>query len=282
MPCRVILISVRLRLGVHGMHNSPHKLSAIVAIAMLSAATFAGCTSTRSTATSSPTPPVTATSSTPTPSVTLATLKTGQQVAVGDVISHDRRESAHVAITVGTGGSFVVTLSNVQNARQGEIDVALATNRFTYGQPCFDAGPRTELGALNSRASQSLTLVPDFQTIDPSYLHSLVFSDGPPDNTKCLGNAVGAANLSWTMPNMRPDLLAVDDGTRPGATGMTTTITGRLTSYVSVKGDRVAAIAARFGLSVPDLLYLNPNALQDVGGLAVQAGSRVNLSTATR
>lgn len=87
---------------------------------------------------------------------------------------------------------------------------------------------------------------------DLSYFHSLVAT--APGN----GPVVAAAALTWTTPSPYPDLHPVDSGAIAFARGRTIIDAGALIGYVPNPSDTLYAISRRFGISVVELVYLNP------------------------
>jgi hypothetical protein len=74
----------------------------------------------------------------------------------------------------------------------------------------------------------------------------------------CVGQLVAYAPLRWSIGDLRPGLHVADSGPRIGAEGQPTTAAGQPVSYTVVSGDTLGAIAARFGITIDDLFYLNP------------------------
>ena len=60
------------------------------------------------------------------------------------------------------------------------------------------------------------------------------------------------------MPDLRPDLTVVDNGATGGAMGPVAQNSDGPATYEVVDGDVLDEIAARFGITVLDLFYLNP------------------------
>jgi LysM repeat protein len=78
---------------------------------------------------------------------------------------------------------------------------------------------------------------------------------------------------------MRPSLRVSDSGSKRWATGKVTVVGGWPVSYVVAPYDVMAVIAQRFGITVDDLLYLNPT--RGYGPTAL-AGETLNLSKKLR
>ena len=100
----------------------------------------------------------------------------------------------------------------------------------------------------------------------------------------CALEYVGYANLTWDIPDLRPDLVVVDSGPREHAQGtVVLDAEGAPLSYTTVEGDRLSLIAKRLGISQDDLRYLNPtDNLFGGSALDVPAGEILNLTKANR
>lgn len=148
-----------------------------------------------------------------------------------------------------------------------------------------DPGP-----ALSTEPEQSFLLRLDFAPAlaDPSYAHSVFINHvdlddpggGCPWGTVPVG---AAAELSWTIGDLRPDLEVVDAGRAEHATGeVTLADDGGPLRYLIAPGDLYADIAARFGLRPEDLDYLNPVSDWSSGRDYLEAGCTLNLAKESR
>jgi len=70
----------------------------------------------------------------------------------------------------------------------------------------------------------------------------------------CLDSFLGTATLDWTLPDLRPDLVLADSGSRDGAHGIIT----EDGDYLTTAGDVWGEIAKRFGITSDELEWLNP------------------------
>lgn len=117
---------------------------------------------------------------------------------------------------------------------------------------------------------------------DPSWLDSLVMLDlgeSEPDANGCNYPVALHADIEWTMPDVRPDLVVTDGATAPNAAGEVTLEDGAPVSYVVASNDTVDAVARRFGITAEELMFLNParqNATATPRDQLV-AGERLNL-----
>ena len=95
-----------------------------------------------------------------------------------------------------------------------------------------------------------------------------------------LGSVVATAPLTWDLPDMNPGLEVVDHGAAEGAYGQVgLAANGAPMSYASPGATRRMGITERFGITLRDLEWLNPDRLS---GRLVLADITLNLSRETR
>ena len=99
-----------------------------------------------------------------------------------------------------------------------------------------------------------------------------------PNGAPCEHAAAALATLHWTRSAALDRLAPRDRGPRQAARGTTDPRHGRPRTYTAARGDFAPAVAARFGITLDDLLWLNPRRLHG----AVLAGDAVNLDPARR
>ena len=91
-----------------------------------------------------------------------------------------------------------------------------------------------------------------------------------------MASNVASAILDWKIPDMRPGLMIEDSGKTGGANGDVTLVDGEPVTYTITRDDLLPEIAARFGVTVDDLNYLNPTGSTSVPPL--WTGDTINLS----
>jgi LysM repeat protein len=122
---------------------------------------------------------------------------------------------------------------------------------------------------------------------DPSWLDSLVMLDsGQPelDADGCRFPVALSADIEWTMPDVRPDLVVIDGAVAPNAAGEVTIDDGAPVSYIVAPNDTLNAVARRFGITAEELMFLNP-ARQNATATPrdeLVAGERLNLAKTRR
>lgn len=103
-----------------------------------------------------------------------------------------------------------------------------------------------------------------------------------PGTLECLADVVGRGAIEWTFAPLRSDLAPVDRGTTGGARGETEVLEGRPVSYTVVGDDLIDEVAARFGITRDDLLYLNPTRMPSSMRETLDVGEVLNLSVDRR
>jgi LysM repeat protein len=109
-------------------------------------------------------------------------------------------------------------------------------------------------------SSASLGIKPSFLTTLVTY-SAAASADGVPVE---LGpdKVLAVTSIHWSIPVRQTNVHPVDGGTRSNAAGAVsaTTPSGAPAGYVVAPGDTTGRVAERFGISVPDLLWLNQGA----------------------
>ncbi|MFE5671580.1 LysM peptidoglycan-binding domain-containing protein [Agromyces sp. NPDC056523] len=101
-----------------------------------------------------------------------------------------------------------------------------------------------------------------FETNDPSYMRTAVIWAASPGAPVGLGSVVATAALTWDLPDMNPGLAVVDRGPDDGARGAVTLAPdGTPSTYRVAWGDTPDGITERFGITLDDLEWLNPDRL---------------------
>jgi hypothetical protein len=116
---------------------------------------------------------------------------------------------------------------------------------------------------------------------DPSFLDGLVLVqriEADVAASDCVLTIVARAPFDWDLPDIRPGFVVVDSGSTGGATGELTLIGGMPASYTVAAGDVTEEIAARLGITVHDIAWLNPFR----GNSTAIAGETVNLDRNSR
>jgi len=269
--------------------TTARRFSAAVAAAVAVVAVLAGCVPTAATAerhsrtpTGSPTVRATPTSpppgagsaspsrapspspSTPPPPAPVITpVPAGTVVAEGNVASPKGSIHYHYRMVSNGDDTYSAEYSGFTNTAPIPVSATLIEIPPRVGDGLTDHGVGDHLlgGPTTSAPAPSAANI----GTAPSYLVALVTyssvasADGVPVE---LGPAkVLAVNtVHWSVPARQTNVHPSDGGARPLAGGMVTASTpsGAPTSYRVGHGDLPANVAERFGITLQDLLWLNP------------------------
>lgn len=241
-------------------------VGAAVAVVM-TALVLVGC--------SAPAPRPTPTGEAEIPAADTIQLPEGQVVATGtftDAIGH---VTGDVTIAAAADETFVLSIAGFSSSI-ATAELSAGGEPITPDQRCFTEEWRMGLG---THTSADLELELPFD--DPSFIASITVTTLPEESSDdCPLEYVGYANLTWDIPDLRPDLVVVDLGPREHAEGtVELDAAGAPLSYTTVEGDRLSLIAKRMGIGQDDLRYLNPtDNLFGGSALEVPAGEILNLS----
>lgn len=176
------------------------------------------------------------------------------------VVATGAFESA-AAETTGTvtvtkrGDQFTVSVDNFEMDFDGQVSFVLSDKKITPGM-CAEHGNYQIAYAVEESTDKLPTIKIFHGSDDPSYLETasiVQYPDGT-DVGGCAQPFLGIATLDWTLPDMRPDLVLEDSGSRTGAHGIIT----EDGDYYTTSGDVWSEIADRFGITPDELEWLNP------------------------
>lgn len=249
---------------------------AVATVAMLAVIALSGCTaalgpsrataSARSASVTSQRPPKT--TATPGPATANGIVATGQ------FGSPDGTTSGTVTVSL-QNSELILHVDGFRTTAQGSLQFQLSP--WAPSTPCLADEHSLILGRPGLRQVGIGSLA-----TDPSFYKTVVMTraptpQNPTDTNGCVFTPVAFAPISWTLPDTHPDLSVRDSGSMAGARGTATVVSGAPSSYVVADGDNLSSIAARFGISLDDLLFLNP-----MDSMPLWAGQHLNLSKALR
>jgi len=245
----------------------------------LSVALLAGCTISS---------PATSNGAKPTdvaPSASIA-LDAGTVVATGRLTSVDGLTSGDVTVQADGSRQFEYRITDLTTPVTDTVSINFSTQPFTEEAYC--AGGFTILSKeqfdLAGRSIVSDTDWYDLMLVGPDYLDTLVLtsSTGDTPKTGCFYPVIATAPLTWTLPDPRPDIVVVDGGATGGAMGPVAQADGEPATYEVVADDQLPEIAARFGITLQDLHYLNPARSPSPLDPVAYVGELFNLSKSGR
>lgn len=213
------------------------------------------------------------------------TLDVGQVVATG-TLAGDATGTVTIAAT--GDGRFGVRFDGLETDLDGLLTPYLSTVPFVPGGYCASTrAPMVGYGQFAPAATYSFALDGfghgGSSLMDPGYLDDLILTRSGEGLEDCFYAVVAVAPLTWTLPDMRPGLVVSDDGSTVGARGEVELSEGYPVAYSVAQDDLLVEIAARFGIDLDDLLYLNPARVVpgDDPALAY-VGETLNLDPASR
>jgi hypothetical protein len=212
-------------------------------------------------------------------------LDPGVTVATGELSSVDGLSSGRVSVVSVDGGDFELVIDDFVTPL-AEMVVNLSTEPFTEEGYCAAAQIIYVFGA---QPTATRVVVPmafgDLDVMDdPSFLDTLLLTVNSNDvpRTGCFYPVFASTDLAWTISDLRPDIDVVDSGPTGGATGPVEMHGDTIGGYTVAAGDVLAEIAARFGLTSEDLLYLSPGRIADGNPATAFVDEEFNLDKATR
>lgn len=212
-------------------------------------------------------------------------LDPGTVVATGELKSLDGLSSGHVSVVSAADGEFDLVIDDFVSPITNLV-VNVTSEPFTEAGYCA----QTQIIYVLNTTQPAPRLVArigegDYQLMDdPSFLDTVLLTVNEADapRTGCFYSVFASTELDWTMPDLRPDLVVADTGYTGGATGLVEMHGERIGSYTVAAGDVFAEIAARFDITVDDLLYLNPGRIADGDPALAFVDEVFNLDTETR
>jgi hypothetical protein len=180
-----------------------------------------------------------------------------------DVTSPSGRTSIHVRVVADDHGSFRTELSGWRST-----EAQAMTLEFRRSVPKPSDGYGTPYGQVQWAADQTppASSALDGAGVRPDFLKSVVLvptettdSNGSVDSPSWAGHVLAVAPLTWHVPNPYPDMRVTLGKARPGAYGIVSARDGRTADYLVAHGDDQVTVAKRFGVSIPELRWMNPD-----------------------
>lgn len=186
----------------------------------------------------------------------------GTELGTADLVDRDGAAVMHATIVAGTGTSMRVVTSDGTAFPGGDVELVVTPFDLRFGETCADSYVGAAVRDVHPEAASTYPLGSRASTftIDPSFVSGIALTrpmQGWTPN-ECLRPLLAIGTITWTLPPLRPDIAAVDSGPAIGAAGETVLRDGILSTYTVRGGDNLRQIAGRFGLTVQDLLFLNP------------------------
>ncbi|WIB77030.1 hypothetical protein DEJ28_15440 [Curtobacterium sp. MCPF17_002] len=215
------------------------------------------------------------TAQTPPPNATTGTEQAGSEqafskgtvVAETDAVSKSGDTRIHVRVVANAGGTFDAELSGYRTTEPQPMSIEFRrTAKY---------GDYWDNGAIGATSWSEHEPVPTSVSLrqagtHPDYLHDVVLVPAPSgtgdDSARpWVGSVLGLGTLDWTIPNPFPGMHIVIGKDRPGAYGYVFGADGKRLddggvprTYAVAHGDDQTTVAMRFGITIPELRWLNP------------------------
>ncbi|MFJ4296083.1 LysM domain-containing protein [Curtobacterium sp. NPDC089689] len=199
------------------------------------------------------------------PAPTLSRIAAGTVVAEGNVASPLGSVHFHFRMVSDGDDTFSAQYSGFTSTLPVPVSVSLFEKPRAVGDGLTYRGVGDhQLGGATAAPGSSATVPLDGSGVDPSGLTTLVtYSSAGPDAGVPVelgpGKVLAVTTVRWSVPARTTNVRPVDGGARSNAAGKVTATTpsGAPRSYVVAPDDLIGDVAARFGISVRALVWLN-------------------------
>jgi hypothetical protein len=200
---------------------------------------------------------------------TVSPIPVGSVLSEADVVSPKGSVRFHYRVVVGADGTPSAQWSSFAST----LPVPVATT-FLETPPAVGDGLTwhgvgdTTLGGGPAAGAAPASTGLDPGRADPSWLGAIVIYSAAESASPDLpveigpGKVLAVQPVRWSVPTRTTNVHPVDGGARPNATGKASSdgsADGAPTAYRIASEDLIGAVASRFGLSVKDLVWLNPD-----------------------
>lgn len=198
------------------------------------------------------------------PAPTLTPIPAGTVLAQGDVASPKGSIHFHFRMVANGDDTFTAQYSGVTSTLPVPVAVALfdLPRKVGDGLTYNGVGAHTLGGPTSGPIAANVPLAGS--GVDPSHLGTLVTysaaaagQDVPVEIAA--GKVLAVTTVRWSVPARQTNVHPKDAGARANATGpvTATTAAGAPKSYTVAPDDLIGDVAARFGITVRDLVWLN-------------------------
>ncbi|MFJ3383491.1 MULTISPECIES: LysM peptidoglycan-binding domain-containing protein [unclassified Curtobacterium] len=239
----------------------------------------------------SPRPPTAEPTQASLPAPTITAIPAGTVVAQGDVASPKGSIHFHYRVVAGSNDRFVVEYSGFTSTLPVPVSATFLEDAPQVGDGLTHLGPGDDqLGGPTTSAPAAVAVPMDSAGYDPSWLGALVtYSSATTDDASlpieiANGKVLAVNPVRWSVPARTTNVHPVDHGAAANASGSVSakSAAGAPASYVVAPDDLIADVAARFGISVETLIWLNPS-MRVYGNLQyLYEGTTLNLDPVRR
>jgi hypothetical protein len=198
------------------------------------------------------------------PAPTLTPIPAGTVLAQGDVASPKGSIHFHFRMVANGDDSFTAQYSGITSTLPVPVGVGLfdLSRKVGDGLTYRGVGDHTLGGPTSSPVSVSVPL--SGSGVDPSHLGTLVtYSAATPGQDVpveiAADKVLAVTTVRWSVPARQTNVHPKDAGVRANANGQVTATaaSGAPKTYRVAPDDLIGDVAARFGISVRDLVWLN-------------------------
>lgn len=212
----------------------------------------------------SPRPPTAEPTQAAMPAPTMSTIPDGTVLTEADVTSPRGSVHFHYRV-VAAGEAYAIEYSGFTSTLPVPVGVMLVDTAPAVGDGVTAHGlGDTDLGGPTTAPGATRSATLSGSSSDPSWLGTIVtYSNAGSDPTIPVeigpGKVLAVDTVRWSVPARTTNVHPVDGGARSGAGGTVsaTTSSGAPASYVIAPDDLIGDVAARFGISVEALIWLN-------------------------
>ncbi len=238
----------------------------------------------------SPRTPTAAPSEASAPEPTLSAIAPGTVVTEGDVASPKGSVHFHYRVVAQAGDSpFRMEFSGFTSTLPVAVGATLLDTTPAVGDGITWHGVGDHvLGGATAAPGTSSSVALDGVRTDPSGLGSIVTysaASAGQDVPVELGadKVLAVQQVRWAVPTRTTNVHPVDSGARPNATGTVTALgDGRPSEYQIAPDDLIGDVASRFGITVRDLVWLNPDVTVYGDQQYLYEGTTLNLDPLAR
>ncbi|QCR44356.1 hypothetical protein C1N91_13360 [Curtobacterium sp. SGAir0471] len=224
------------------------------------------------------------------PDPVLTPIPAGTVLTEGDVASPKGSIHFHYRVVADGDDTFTAQYTGVTSSLPVPIGVGFFERERQVGDGLTYPGVGDAVLGGPTAAPVSKDVPLDGSGVDPSGLVTLVVSSAADAGQVDLpieiagGKVLAVAPVRWSVPQRQTNVHPVDGGARANAAGpvTATTASGAPRSYTVARDDLIGDVAARFGISVKALVWLNADVQVFGDDQYLYEGTTLNLDPLAR
>lgn len=198
------------------------------------------------------------------PAPTLTPIPAGTVLAQGDIASPKGSIHFHFRVVANGDDTFTAQYSGFTSTLPVPVGVGLFDLPRAVGDGLTYPGVGDRVLGGPTSAATAVDVPLSGSGVDPSHLGTLVtYSAAAPGQEVpveiAAGKVLAVTTVRWSVPVRQTNVHPEDAGTRANAAGTVagTTAAGAPAAYTVAPDDLIGDVAARFGITVRDLVWLN-------------------------